>query len=362
MSTESDAGHDDGRHHHDHSDDCGCHEPPDDPYCDPDLIDDLKCQAEGIAAQAKYNEETQPALQKAREDYAKARGDYRTARAAAAVQVQDLRHQVKQLIERIRCQITQDEVTECLDRAFRHICRRLEKCGYGGGCCSTGPCEFDKTCPDDYDELVSRIAEYQERLQREKDCFDTLVGEPAKLTERVAAAKAEVDAINTGLAGDAATVDLKRLYVAALVAQLHLSSKWIWNGFDDTQAYLDCLCRALTCWTKASDAVSALTGCKAVKDCQKAARQQCCEDLRTKTVEEVLLEYERLCGSERCEDKDGEHGDADDHDDHDDHDHDHDDDHDEPEGEDDDAPCGCDHGHEHRRSHHRHRHYHKSAD
>ena len=146
----ADAGHDDGHHHdHDHPDhdDCGCHEPPDDPYCDPDLIDDLKCQAEGIAAQAKYNEETQPALQKAREDYAKARGDYRTARTAATVQVQDLRHQVKQLIERIRCQITQDEVTECLDRAFRHICRRLEKCGYGGGCCSTDPASSTRPVP-----------------------------------------------------------------------------------------------------------------------------------------------------------------------------------------------------------------------
>ena len=174
----------------------------------------------------------------------------------------------------------------------------------------------------------------------------------------MAAAKAEVDAINTGLAGDPATVDLKRLYVAALVAQLHLSSAWIWNGFDDTQAYLDCLCRALTCWTKASDAVSALTGCKAVKDCRKAARQQCCEDLRTKTVEEVLLEYEGLCGSGRCEDEDEEHGDDDDHGDGGGGDH----DGAEPGGEDDDPPCGCDHGHEHRHSHHRHRHYHKGAD
>ena len=349
----------DGRPHDhdgsDYDDGGGGHEPPDDVDCDPDLIDELECQAEGIAAQAKYNEESQPALKKAREDYAKARGDYRTARATATVQVQDLRHQVKQLIERIRCQIKQDEVVDCLDRAFRRICRRLDKCGYGGGCCSTDPCEFDKTCPDDYDELVSRIAEYQARLSREKDCFDKLVLEPTKLTERVAAAKAEVDAVNAGFAGDPATVDLKKLYVAALVAQLHLSSAWIWNGFDDTQAYVDCLCRALTCWTRASDAVSVLTGCKAVKDCQKAARRKACEDLRTKTVEEVLLEYERLCGSDRCGDEDDEHGDADDHDGGDDHDH------DEPEGEDDDPPCDCDHGHEHRRSHHRHSHYHKSA-
>jgi hypothetical protein len=347
MSPENDAGrHDD----HDH-DGCGCHEPPENPDCDPDLIDQLKCQAEGIAAQAKYNEQTQPILKQASEDYAKARSDYRAARAKAALEVQDLRHQAKQLVERIRCQIKQDDVVDCLDRAFRHICHRLEKCGYGSGCCSTSPCEFDKTCPDDYDELVSRIAEYEARRDREKDCFTKLVGEPAELTKRVADAKAEIDAVTTGLAGDQATMDLKKLYAAALVAQFHLSTKWIWNGFDDTQAYLDCLCRALTCWTKASDAVSVLTGCKAIKDCQKRSRTEYCETLRTKTVEEVLLEYERLCGSERCadddddgnDDGDGGDGNGDSGDD------------------DDDPPCGCDHGHDHRRSHHEHSHYHDSA-
>ena len=344
MSPENDAGHDDERHDHDG---CGCHEPPENPDCDPDLIDKLKCEAEGIAAQAKYNEQTQPVLAQASDDYAKARGDYRTARAAATVQVQDLRHEVRQLVERIRCQIKQEEVVECLDRAFRHICHRLKKCGYGSGCCSTGSCEFDKTCPDDYDELVSRIAEYEARRDREKDCFNTLVGEPAALTQRVADAKAEVDAVNADLAGDPATVDLKKVYAKALVAQFHLGSKWIWNGFDDTQAYLDCLCRALTCWTKASDAVSVLTGCKAVKDCHKRSRQEYCEALRTKTVEEILLEYERLCGSERCADDgdgdDGGHGGHGGHGDHGGH-----------------GGHG-DHGHDHRRSHHEHSHHHERA-
>ena len=354
MSSEAD-GHDESYDDHPHPDNDG-DECPD---CDPDLIDDLKCQAEGIAAQAKYNEETRPALEQASEDYAKTRGEYRAARATASVDVQELRHQVKQLLERIRCNIQQDRVIKCLDRAFRHICHRLEKCDYGGGCCSTAPCDFDKTAPDDYDELVSRIAEYQARLDRDKACFTTLIGEPAALTARVAAVKAEVDAINAGLDADEATVDLKRLYVATLVAQLHLGKTWIWNGFDDTQAFVDCLCQALTCWTKASDAISALTGAKAILDCQKADQQKRCDDLRTKTTEEVLLEYERLCGSGKCN-----HQDPDDsHDDKDNNDDDGDDqggEYEDDEGYegDDDAPCGCDHGHPHRRGHHRHRHYH----
>jgi hypothetical protein len=348
MSTEydTDDGHDKHDHgegnHHDDDRDRGYHEHTECEDCDPDLIDDLKCQAEGIAAQAAYNAATQPELLKASEDYATARGAYRTARAAATPQVQELRHQAKQLVERIRCQINQDQVVDCLDRAYRHICHRLEKCGDGGGCCSADDCAFDKTCPDSYDELVRQIAEYQARVDREKACFATLIGEPAALTVRVAAVKAEIDAINADLAGDQATVDLKKLYVAALVAQRHLDM--VWNGFSHTRDYVDCLCRALTCWTKASDAVSVLTGCKAVKDCQKAARQKCCDDLATKTVEEILLEYERLCGSERCEDEDTPAPSDDDDEDH----------------EEDDPPCHCDHGHEHRRSHHRHKHRHDS--
>jgi hypothetical protein len=344
-------GHDHDHDHHQRGDDCDCHRPPDCPDCDPDLIDDLKCQAEGIAAQAAYNAASQPELQTASADYATARSAYRTARAEARPEVQDLRHQVKQLVERIRCQIKQDRVVECLDRAYRHICRQLEKCGDAGGCCSTEDCDFDKTCPAGYDELVSRIAEYQAHLERDQACFTALVGEPAALTARVTAVKAEIGAVNADLGGDPATIDLKKVYVASLVAQRHLTM--VWNGFTHTKDYLDCLCRALTCWTKASDAVSILTGCKAVKDCRKAARRKHCEDLATKTVEEILMEYERLCGTEPCE-KPDDSDDCDDQD-HDGDDHDHHDDHDK------DEECGCNHGHSHQRSHHHHSHKHDSG-
>jgi hypothetical protein len=61
-------------------------------------------------------------------------------------------------------------------------------------------------------------------------------------------------------------VNLKQQYVAALVAQRHLDE--VWNGFSRTHDYVECLCRVLTCWTNASDAVSVLTGCLAIKGCQ----------------------------------------------------------------------------------------------
>jgi hypothetical protein len=354
--------HDDDGHEtidteHDHDEDCGCGRHSECADCDPDLIDDLACQAAGIQAQADYNTKTQGDLKTASDSYAKTRSAYRTARAKAAVEVQDLRHQVKQYAESIRCKIKQDRVVDCLDQAFERICRRLEECGVGGGCCSTDDCDYDKTCPDSYAELVSRITEYKDRLEREKSCFNTLIGEATALPLRVAAAKKEISDIDSALTGDQATLDLKRQYAAALVAQRHLKWDMIWNGFRHSQDYIDCLCRALTCWTKANDAISVLTRYQAVMDCQKATREKCCDDLRTKTVDEVLHEYERICCRERRKDDDGgpadKPGDDSDEDDT---------DTDDASDDDDDAPCGCDHGHEHRRQHHRHPHRHDSAD
>ncbi|HEY5849060.1 MAG TPA: hypothetical protein VIT42_19935 [Microlunatus sp.] len=345
--------HDQHDDQYDDHDDCA---PSDDcEGCDPDLINDLACRAEGIAAQAVYNAVEQPPVQQALLDYATAREAYRTARSAAAPEVQELRHQVKQLIERIRCMITQESVVECLDRAYRCICRRLKACGDDGGCCTDEDCEFDTRCPDDYAELVARIADYQTRLAADKACFATLIAEPAALTQRVADRKAEIEVILADLNGDPATLDLKKAYVSALVAKKHLAQ--VWNGFASTKDYLDCLCRALTCWTKASEAISILTGHKAVKDCQENARLKRCGDLATNTVEEVLLEYERLCGTDPCppsdDDHDGDHDDGD-HD----GDHDGDDDGGDGDGDDGDEDCGCGCGHSHSRGHHRHKHRH----
>jgi hypothetical protein len=66
--------------------------------CDPSLIDGLKCRAEGIAKQAEYNAVSQPELQAARTQYDVTRKAYRTQRNSIALEVQDMRHQVKHLI------------------------------------------------------------------------------------------------------------------------------------------------------------------------------------------------------------------------------------------------------------------------
>ena len=270
--------------------------------CDPGLIDELKCEAQGIAARAAYNAEIQPDLETARGQYDTTRKAYREARSGAALQVQDLRHQIKHLIERIRCLIKQERVVECIDEAYEIICAQLEECGTAGGCCADPDCDFDKTCPEEYRELVRRIADYEAHLDKDKACFNSLVGEPAALTARVAAYKTDVDNVSAALQADPATTDLKRVYASALVAQKHLRA--VWNGFPETRDFIDCLCRALTCWTKAADAVSVLMGIKAVKDCHRDARAAHCEKLADSTVDEILLEYERICGHERCRDED----------------------------------------------------------
>jgi hypothetical protein len=273
-----------------------------DPGCDPTLIDDVACRASGVAAQAAYDATYQADLDQAKTHYDKARKDYRAARHDAALQVQDLRHQIKHILERIRCLIEQKRVWRCLDDAFCEIVDELRCCEGKDGCC-IDECEFevDDATTLKYRKLLKRIARYQADVDEAKECFSRLVGEPAALTARVAEAKAAIDALNTALSADPAVTDLKVVYAQGLVANRAIER--IWGGFDQAQDYVDCLCRALTCWTKGCAAVSVLTGAKAVAECKRAAREARCEHLRTNTVDEILAMYDKLCPERECPDE-----------------------------------------------------------
>jgi len=85
--------------------------------CDPGIVDCLQCKADGVDAQAKYNDANLPDLRAARTQYDTTRGDYRTARHSVALEVQELRHQAKLLVERVRCLIKQEHVVHRLDEA-----------------------------------------------------------------------------------------------------------------------------------------------------------------------------------------------------------------------------------------------------
>lgn len=275
--------------------------PPDrDTGCDPQLISELACRSRGVAAQAEYDKTYQDALTKAQVDYDAARKAYREARQTVGLQVQDLRHQIKHSLERVKCLIEQQRVWRCLEDAYCEVEEELEACPHATACC-TGDCTFDV---DDCGalsaaELAKRIAEYQHDADDAHSCFTTLVGEAASLAKRVADLKTELDAINSGLNGDPATTDLKRVYAQAKVASRHVLD--VWSGFAEIQDYVDCLCTALTCWTKACEAVSVLTNAKAVTDCKDEAERARCERLRTNTVDEILARYDKLCPERDCD-------------------------------------------------------------
>ena len=98
-----------GREERDHG---GC------PRCDPGLLDELKCKATGIQAQADYNAAHGKELDDARAAFMAARAAYNTARRAAEPQVADARRQLEELEDRIRCQLDREDV-ECIDTGLR---------------------------------------------------------------------------------------------------------------------------------------------------------------------------------------------------------------------------------------------------
>ncbi|MGH3440049.1 MAG: hypothetical protein ACREQ5_01330 [Candidatus Dormibacteria bacterium] len=272
--------------------------------CDPHLIDVLTCKAQGVAAQAAYNLTYEADLHNAQSAYDTTRKDYRTKRHLAALQVQEMRHQIKRLIGQIKCLIKQERVVDCLDEAWARIQEQLEDCGGARGCCADEDCDFDVDVDDlDYRSLDHRIGKYQHRANDAKDCFNNLVKEPSALDDRVIKYKGEIDDVNVALSADPATTDLKTVYAKALVARRHI--ELVWNGFDETNDFVECLCRALTCWTKGCAAVSVLTGEKAVRDCKRDAHVKHCETLKTSTVDEILGLYDKICAPHiLCEDDD----------------------------------------------------------
>lgn len=274
-----------------------CRPPQQEGGCDPSSsIDERKCRDQGLTAQLEYTKTHAEALEAARVAYTQARSGYREARHEAALKVQDMKHNVKHLLERIRCLIEQDRVVRCLDDAFCEVEKQLDCCEGTPGCCVEA-FEFDSEPPESYRKLLRRIERYQVEVDKAKACFDALVLEPTALAERVAAAKADLDAILAALADDAAKVDLKKQYAHALVVRRRLAR--IWNGYADNAAYVDCLCLALTIWSAGVETVSLLVGAKAVVECRRASAEAWCAELTSAPVAEILAVYDRICGSDK---------------------------------------------------------------
>jgi hypothetical protein len=268
-----------------------------DPGCDPGLLDELTCRAERIAAEAAYNASIMEELTQARTRYNGARAAYSGARDPAEVQVRDLGQQLRQVIDQLKCLVNDDRTIARLDRAFREVERRLADCGDQSGCYFQDDCDFDAAVRDCRPEDVAgRIADIDRRVKAAKAAFDDLIAEPTKLPERVTALQAEIAAIVASMADDSRSVDFKRLYAAALVARRHRYE--VWRGFENTNTYVDCLCRTLTCQVRGHAAISTLKGVEAEEKCKEREHDAACDRLRTQTVDEVMAEYLRIVSRE----------------------------------------------------------------
>ncbi|SEI83093.1 hypothetical protein [Demequina mangrovi] len=277
----------------------GCRPDPPECGCSPSTaIDERKCRDAGLSAQLEYSSAHAEDLAAAKGQYDEARKQYREKRREAVLKVQDMKHQVKHLIERIKCLIEQDRVIRLLDEAYDDVSEQLDCCEGCGECCAEER-EFDTDPPKETDKgdrkLAHRIERYESWIDEAKECFATLAGEPDALEARVAEVKQELDGILAALADDAAKVDLKRQYVQARVTHRKLCR--IWNGFDDTAAYVDCLCTALTTWSAGVDAVAVLKGEAAVRECTRQSDEDWCAALTGGPVDEILGMYDHKCGS-----------------------------------------------------------------
>jgi hypothetical protein len=292
-------------------------------------VDRLACIAKGDKAKADYNETFAEKLQTAKADYALTQEAYRKERDRDRAVVEDLRNQIRHLVERIGCRIAQPRVRRCLDEAMTEVLAELACCPSDGGCC-VGDCDFPVEGTDELsvEKLTALITRYQNRIDEAEACFTALKGEPAALAARVEAVKTAVADLTSAEGGDAAVVDLKRLYADALVARWRADT--VWGGFEHRHDFVTCLCDALTCWRKGCEAVYQLHGTRAIAECNDKAKEDRCTDLRTKTTDQVLAAYERICGKAGCQEDEQT-----------------------PPPADDDQDCGCG---KHRHDHRGHRH------
>lgn len=277
--------------------------------CDPELLDNLKCKAVGIQAQADYNKAHEDALTQARTQYDGARGAYTSARSAARPNVEELGKQLNQVVDQLKCLVDDERKIRLLDEAFWRVERRLRECDPKQGCTFYDDCDFDDVVQDCRPEdIASAIADIERRTAAAADAFTKLIAEPADLTKRVADLTTEVAAIVSKMASDSRSVDFKMLYAAALVARYH--EQTIWRGFEDVNAYVDCLCRTLTCQIKGYEAVSELVRQQAVQQCHAEQKKTRCKHLEDNTADEVYAVYLRLKHEQR---RDGDrHGNRDD--------------------------------------------------
>jgi hypothetical protein len=277
----------------------------DDPCTDCDLgaIEDLACSAKRFQRQADVANESLAQLTEFKTKFGTARNDYQAARDAAQADIAAARTQLKDVLGQLRCRIDDDK-ERCLKDALDKVVDEIRKCAGQPGCC-VGECEFDSTPgSDDAAALSGRIERYRREVKKASDCFESLIAEQAALPVRAKAIRDAVAAIAAEVAAENAAKDWARLYARALIAKWQLRKKQLWRGFPTVNAYVDCLCAALTCALKGWEAIAILEGIKAEMDCKAEAADAACKKKQENILDEVMREYVCLCPPDDDDDDD----------------------------------------------------------
>ncbi|MEW9553385.1 hypothetical protein [Nonomuraea sp. NPDC050783] len=271
--------------------------------CGLEELDDLNCRTQGVIRQAELTQAAAETLQQFRQKYDGARSSYVKARGEAAPVVQELTKKAANLINKIRCLLEEHEIRR-LDQAWKRVAQDLADCPGLTGCCVHDPCDFDLEVEGvPLKVLVEREADVKRRTDTAAECFKEVAEEPTALPLRVTGLQTRIAAIESDLGGETKTKEeLHRLYVRAVVAAYELREAQIWRGFANVHAFMDCLCKGLTCSLRGHRALAVLGGAIAAQKCRQEAHKAYCKRLRENPVDDVLTHYAKL---ERS-DEDGE--------------------------------------------------------
>jgi hypothetical protein len=298
--------------------------------CDPRDIDTAACAVQGIEKQAGVLAETDgfPKLLEYRAQFDSARGVYRTARDDAAADIAAMKKKLDDAIAELRCKLKK-HYRRCVKDAFCKVKEELRECAGDPKDCCFDNIEFEGCQEgDDIASLAGRITIYRANVTRTHECIKELLDEPTAISTRVAALKAEVDAIAAGVDSADDVPAQVALYARALIARWELKPVQLWHGYVTVNSYMDCLCGALEHALRGWKVIAELEGCKAEKECIKAGVDAACKKKRDDMIGEVLREYTNCCPPD-SEPDNGDDDDDDDcgcgkhHNDHKHHDHEH---------------------------------------
>jgi hypothetical protein len=271
--------------------------------CDLEAVEDQACSAKRFQKQADVANESLAQLTEFKTKFGTARNDYQAARDAAQADIAAARTQLKDVLGQLRCRLD-DHTEECLKDARDKVVDQIRECAGEPGCC-VGECEFDSSPGDDDAAALSgRIERYRREVKKASECFKSLIAEQAALPVRAKALRDAVAAIAAEVAAENPAKDWARLYARALVARWQLRKEQLWQGFPTVNAYVDCLCAALTCALKGWEAIAILEGTKAEMDCKAEAADAACKKKQENIVDEVMREYVCLCPPDDDDDDD----------------------------------------------------------